>query len=75
MPEPTQPRITYRDYMLWKTANAMASLADAIRVALDMQDDWYAVEHLEAKLRTIPELVSGSPNPEVVGPRPTEPRT
>ena len=68
------PRMTYREYLVWTAAHTAAALNDAIRTAMDMGDEYYAVRYLEQKLDVARELVKYSRgNPDVVGPRPTEP--
>lgn len=68
------PRMTYREYLVWTAAHTAAALNDAIRTAMDMDDEYYAVRYLEQKLDVSRELAKHSrPNPDVVGPRPEEP--
>ena len=66
-----EPQMSYRDYLIWTAAHTAASLTEAIRTALDMQDEGYAIQHLEAKLASGRELLKIGETTDRVAPRPT----
>lgn len=69
----SDPRMTYLQYLVWTTANTVSSLSDAIRMAMDMEDDQEAVRVLERRLDAVPALASYKKfNPEVVAARPAD---
>lgn len=69
---PEEPLMSYRDYLVWTAAHTATALTEAIRVAMDMHEE-YAIEHLEKQLDIVPRLAGyANPNPERVAPRPTD---
>lgn len=64
-------KMSYRDYLVWQVGHTIACLSDGLRMAMDMNDEEYAVDVLEGKMKTSRELLKfRNPNPERVLPRP-----
>ena len=63
--------MSYRDYLIWTAAHTAHALTEAIRMALDMQDEEYAILHLEAQLAVARELAKTGETTDRVAPRPS----
>lgn len=68
-------KISYLEYLIWTAAKASSSLTNAIDMALTMDSEIIAVEHLEHALNTVGSLATpGTPNYDRVEERPQEER-
>jgi hypothetical protein len=64
----SEHRISYRDYLISVAASTAGALTDGIDMAIHMEDEAFAVNHLEQKIAVARELLRNSPNPERVMP-------
>jgi len=66
-------KITYRDYLTQRVANAISALADGLSTGMQMQDESYAVDYIERQMLVARELLrKRDPDPERVHARPVE---
>ena len=64
-------KITYRDYLIWNTVRCISALGEGLNLAMTMRHDHSAINVLEQRLDTLPELASYKhPDPERVEARP-----
>lgn len=63
-------QMSYLNHLIWKAAHAAHALNESIRTALDMQNEAYAIKHLENALTLSGQLTQIGPTTDRVAPRP-----